>query len=192
MKDSINFTDCVEKFRQYVTETEPNKYFPDSIPCKFSDIEIESGKSILGLDYSLAQIIIPVVVTLTVFLLGQFISWLKKKYERLNELESIKTTIEQWILLVKPSIQNQIDGCKSFAIVLKNSKNIHPETLKFSPMLIDKLKQFELRELIDTIIVNLKGDNEIKAKMVFNFISQVEFLSKMEDHIKNFIPILLS
>ncbi len=185
MKDSINFSDSVEKFLQYVTEKEPNKYFSDSITNNLSELEIESGKSILGLDYSLAQIIIPVVVTLSVFLIGQFISWLKKRYERLNELKSIKTTIEQWILLVKPSIQNQIDGCKSFAIVLKNSKNIHPESLKFSPMLIDKLKQFELRELIDTIIVNLEGDNEIKAKIVFNFVSQVEFLSKMEDHIKN-------
>jgi hypothetical protein len=140
---------------------------------------------ILGLDYSFGLIIIPVIVTLLVFLLGQFINWLKGKYERITELKSIKATIEYWILFVEPSVTSQINGCKKFIEDLKQSTNIQTERFQFSSMLVDKLQQIELKELIETIMLNLKGNEETKAKMIFNIISQVEFLVKIESHIQD-------
>lgn len=143
----------------------------------------ESSK-ILGMDYNFARIMIPVLVTLLVFLLGQFIGWLKGKYERKNELDSIKVTIHNWLIMIEPSIQQQITGCNNFVTALQSSTNIHPERFQFSPMLVDKLQQIELKQLIETMVVNLEGEEETKAKMIFNFVSQVEFLAKMETHIR--------
>jgi hypothetical protein len=138
---------------------------------------------VLGMDYDFAKIFIPVAVTLIVFLTGQFINWIKGKYERLTELKSIKATIEHWILFVEPSVKSQITGCKEFITDVKKSNNIQPERFQFSSMLVDKLQQIELKELIETIMINLKGDEEIKAKMIFNIVSQVEFLVKIESQI---------
>lgn len=150
-----------------------------------SENVLKSEKSkILGMDYGFAQIMIPVLVTLLVFLLGQFIGWLKGKYERKNELDSIKVTIHNWLTMIEPSIQKQIDGCNNFFQALNNSTSIHPEKFQFSPMLVDKLQQIELKQLIETMVVNLQGEEATKAKMIFNFVSQVEFLAKMEPHIR--------
>jgi len=145
--------------------------------------KVVDKKTIWGIDYDFATILIPVIVTLFVFLMGQFISWIKSKSERRNELKSIKTTIEQWIILIKPTIETQINGLNEFAEALKNTEEIHPERFKTSSMLVSKLQQLGLRDLIDTIMVNLKGKEEEKAKLLFNIVSQVEFLSKIESHL---------
>ncbi|MCU4158425.1 hypothetical protein J1N10_20805 [Carboxylicivirga sp. A043] len=145
----------------------------------------ETNNKILGLDYSFARIIIPVLVTLLVFLLGQLINWFKGKLERITEMKSIKATIEHWILFVEPTINSQIDGCNKFVKALNESTNLQTERFEFSSMLVDKLQQIELRELIETIMLNLKGEEKTKAKMIFNIISQVEFLVKIEAHIQN-------
>lgn len=144
----------------------------------------ESTKNMLGVDYEFARIIIPVLVTLVVFILGQFISWVKTKNERINELKSIKATLEYWILFVEPTIISQIKGCNDFVGDLLKSNNIQPERLQISPMLVDKLQQIELRDLIETIMLNLKGDEKTKARIIFNIVSQVEFLVKIEIFIK--------
>jgi len=152
--------------------------------AKSENVSQSESSKILGMDYNFARIMIPVLVTLLVFLLGQFIGWLKGKYERKNELDSIKVTIHNWLIMIEPSIQQQITGCNNFVLALQSSTNIHPERFQFSPMLVDKLQQIELKQLIETMVVNLEGEEETKAKMIFNFVSQVEFLAKMETHIR--------
>jgi len=146
-------------------------------------LEADDNK-ILGLDYRLARILIPVLVTLLVFLLGLLINWIKSKYERITELKSIKATIEHWILFVEPTVTSQINGCNDFVKKLEESNNLQTERIEFTSMLVDKLQQIELKELIETIMLNLKGNEEKKAKMIFNIISQVEFLVKIESHIQ--------
>lgn len=41
---------------------------------------------IFGMPLNLARVFIPVIVTLLVFALGQFLIWLKSKYEKQNEV----------------------------------------------------------------------------------------------------------
>jgi hypothetical protein len=135
-------------------------------------------------NYSFLHFLLPILVSLFIFISGQFIGWLKGKYERKNELDSIKATIHNWLIMIEPSINAQILGCNNFVKHLGVSTNIHPETFQFSPLLVDKLQQIDLKQLTETMVVNLKGEEETKAKMIFIFVSQIEFLAKMEVHIR--------
>lgn len=186
MIDSITENNIIDTSKTAVSEGSSLLKESSILDSSIVD-DIVNIKTIWGIEYDFARILIPVIVTLIVFLTGQFISWVKSKYERRNELKSIKTTIEQWIILIKPTITTQIAGLNEFSKTLKNTEDIHPERFKTSSMLVNKLQQLELRDLIDTIMVNLNGDEEEKAKLLFNIVSQVEFLSKIENHlIKNY------
>lgn len=143
------------------------------------------SNEILGLDYEFAKIVIPVIVTLSVFLFGQLISWFKSKFEKVSELKSIKSTIENWIQFIEPTINSQIKGSNDFILKLEKSNELHPERYPIVSLLVDKLQQIKLQSLIDTIVLNLRGAENNKAQIVFSLVSQIEFLVKTEQKIKD-------
>jgi hypothetical protein len=180
---SINDSDSISSIKNAIIQI-AHLDSTNTVSNSINTVAVTKDK-LLGIDSDLAKILIPVAVTLTVFLIGQFISWLKTKKERLSELNSVKVTLEYWITAVEPSITTQKTGCMNFVNALGSSTDISPEKYQFTPMLVNKLQQIGLKELIETIMVNLKGDENKKAKIVFNIISQVEFLTQMEVQIKS-------
>lgn len=145
------------------------------------NVDVEKiEKTFLNLPLELANILIPVLITIFLFFIGYLLNWLIQKSERKRELESIKTTITNWIDLIDLPIQTQISSCKTFAENLRNSIDLQPESLDLSQLHASKLKEFGLKELIETFITNLKGTESQKSKDLFNIVSQIEFLSSIE------------
>lgn len=139
--------------------------------------------SFFGMSTGIARIVIPTIVTLFVFTLGQIISWISNKRERRNNLSMLKSVIEIWVESVKGSVDLNIKGINDFGDELANSKELHPATLQFTPMLVDKLKELKLTEFQDVIHnIDLKED---KGKMIYNIVSQIEFLSEIMKYIED-------
>jgi hypothetical protein len=51
-------------------------------------------------------------------------------------------------------------------------------------MLANKILSIQLKDQIDTIILNHKGKNDAKSKCLFNIISQIEFINKVEKELR--------
>lgn len=147
-----------------------------------------SGKSvdnlILGMPEGLARILIPVVVTITIFFLGHFISWLKSKFERKKEVDSYKNLISKWVELIQKAIEAQTHSCSEFANSLDKSVDMTPLRFSANKLLADKIDSLPLDKLINAFAVNTTGDNDKNYKMTFNLVSQFNFLKHVEQVIE--------
>src|SRR5690606_25231573 len=101
-----------------------HKSLQDSISAlKMQNLESASDSQIFGMPLGLARIFIPVIVTLLVFALGQFLVWLKSKYEKKNEVTSYRELILGWVDLIEQSVTQQVNACNDFSTRLQNSED---------------------------------------------------------------------
>lgn len=134
----------------------------------------------LGLSQDNAKILIPVIVTLSIFILGIIVNTIIKKYERKSFLYSIKSVLITWIKLLEIPIKQQSESCREFNKRLQESNEMQPERFHFNNMLANKILSIQIKDQIDTVIINHQGKNEDKSKCLFNIISQIEFIDKIE------------
>ncbi|MCJ8290002.1 MAG: hypothetical protein HRT58_10090 [Crocinitomicaceae bacterium] len=150
-------------------------------------LESASETEILGLPLGLARIFIPVIVTLLVFALGQFLVWLKSKYEKQNEVASYRELILGWVNLIEQSVTQQVTSCNDFSIRLRDSEDIHPELFQYNKMFANKVDDFSVDVFVNTFVTNSKGvDSESendKQKWCFNLISEFNYLKNIEEQI---------
>lgn len=155
------------------------------VPSKLDETQIEA--LILGMPEGLARILIPVTVTITIFFLGHFVSWLKGKFDRKKEVESYKNLISKWIELIKKAVDTQITSCNEFAQSLEKSEDMTPIRFSANKLLADKIDSLPLEKLINAFSVNTTGDKDENYKKTFNLVSQFNFLRHVEQLIeKNF------
>jgi hypothetical protein len=133
-------------------------------------------EKILGLSPEYARILIPVIVTLSVFILGILINYTLKKFERKSFLKSHKVLLIIWSRLLSAPINQQVKSCKDFAKRLQESDEMQPERIQFNAVLTNKLLSMGLRDFIDTIILNHRGKKDENSERLYSIISQMEFL----------------
>ena len=135
---------------------------------------------IMGIPEGFARILIPIAVTVLIFFLGHFISWLKGKYERKKEVSSYKNLISKWIELISKSIEAQITSCDQFAENLEKSEDMSPTRFSANKLLAEKINSLPLEKLINAFSVNTTGDKDKNYKMTFNLVSQFNYLTNVE------------
>ena len=57
---------------------------------------------------------------------------------------------------------------------------MQPESISLNQLHASKLKELNLKQLIETFVTNLKGSEPQKSKDLFNLVSQIEYFSKTE------------
>ena len=160
----------------------------DSIEHPIEHIKSEltnfDSDQIMGVPVSLIGVFIAVFIPLLIFAIGVFISWCKKKKEKKERVKSKISTITNWIQLMKKSIDLQLESNRNFSKEMRNSTIIHPAPISFYNLLADKLQEISLSEYSEYLVENIKGDSTEKNKDLFNIISQIEFLKKIEIRIQ--------
>ncbi|MFA8299745.1 MAG: hypothetical protein ACEPOV_06265 [Hyphomicrobiales bacterium] len=132
---------------------------------------------ILGMSATTARIIIPSLITILVFFFSQVVIKISSKTQRKKELESIKFTIEQRLIHTEEPLQYYIDGLIQFKNALNKTQYLDPEVLRLNKVHIDKLQEFRLNELTNTLILNIKGKREINAYYVSKLIESIGYIS---------------
>jgi hypothetical protein len=159
----------------------------DTTQIKSNLFDDPAESLILGMPEGFARILIPVVVTITIFFLGHFVSWLKGKYERREEVESYKNLISKWIELIKKAVESQVSSCNEFSDLLEKSEDMTPMHFSANKLLAEKIDSLPLVKLINAFSVNTTGDSNKNYKMTFNLVSQFNYLRHVEELIeKNF------
>lgn len=192
MSDSLKIIELTKKIesQQFVNDSilMTHKSLQDSISAfKIQNLESASDSQIFGMPLGLARIFIPVIVTLLVFALGQFLVWLKSKYEKRNEVTSYRELILGWVDLIEQSVTQQVNACNDFSTRLQNSEDIHPELFQYNKMLANKVDDFSVDVFVNTFVTNSEGIDEEsesqKQKWCFNLISQFNYLKNIEEQI---------
>lgn len=137
-------------------------------------------ETFLCLPLELAKILIPVLVTISLFFLGHVIGWIKLKYEKFKETKEYREMILEWINLVEKPIKTQIVSCKKFAEQVGSSQDLQPEVLEYNNFIIEKIETIPVERYIKTFVINTKGDKKEKYKQIYNLISQFDYLKKVQ------------
>lgn len=180
------FSDSLNKVNDSITKA--NLLLQNSIDSlNQQGIKALSETDVFGMPLDFARIFIPVIVTLLVFALGQFLVWLKGKYEKKNEVSSYNDLILGWVNLIEQSVKQQVISCKDFSTRLDGSKDIHPELFEYNKMLANKVDDFSVNVFVNTFVTNCKGidkqSESEKQKWCFNLISQFNYLKNIEEQI---------
>jgi hypothetical protein len=152
---------------------------------KIPNTGIIDNNQLFGLSTDLARILIPVLVTIIIFILGILVNYLLKKIERKSYMKSIKSVLIIWSRLLKNSIMQQSNNCREFNNRLQKSSEMQPERFQFNVILTNKILALELRDQIDTVILNQRGDQDEKAKCLFNMTAQLEFLNLYQPELRS-------
>jgi len=140
-----------------------------------------SENLIFGMPPELASILIPTIISLLVFSLGLFIQWRGKKNDRLQVLKSYKTIIVEWTKLTEDTISTQNLLYQKFAQDLKQQENISPISFIREPFLIDRLNELNLKEFVDLIVINHKGDKTTNTLTLLGIVSHIQKLTNLEN-----------
>lgn len=187
VNDSINAV-LVNHIKSLDSIAKVNLSLQDSITSLNKQETTDSLETeILGMPLGLARIFIPVLVTLIVFALGQFLIWLKGKYEKQNEVTSYRDLILGWVSLIEQSVTQQVTSCEDFSTRLQASEDIHPELFQYNKMLANKVDDFSVDIFVNTFVTNSqvtdKENESEKQKWCFNLISQFHYLKNIEEQI---------
>lgn len=156
-----------------------NTHLHDTIQVVYPQVE-----KIWGLTPSWGAVIIPTTVTIIVFVLGQFLSHLSKKKEKIKETITFRETLFEWINLVQQPVIKQIELLRKFSDAVKTNKNLQNERLVFSRNMVGKIEIVTAENIMKYLLFNSsKPKIDKRAENAFNMISQIDFLKSLETEI---------
>ncbi|MDR3705654.1 MAG: hypothetical protein P4L28_07100 [Paludibacteraceae bacterium] len=142
-----------------------------------------SSQTIWWMRPELAQIIIPTVITILVFVLTQVLIWRTRKITLKRETKNYKSVIFSAVDFVTGLVENQIKSCRSFAKNLQESEKILPERLGLVNMLADKVDEINIERFINTFMTNTTKSKD-NSQHTYSIVAQFNYLKSMEIVIK--------
>ena len=162
-------------------------YLQDSLNVQLQDtvqVAYPQVEKIWGQTPSWGAVIIPTTVTIIVFVLGQFLSHLSKKEEKIKETITFRKTLFEWINLVQQPVIKQIELLRDFSDAVKTNKNLQNERLAFSRNMVGKIEIVTAENIMKYLLFNSsKPKIDKRAENAFNMISQIDFLKSLETEI---------
>ncbi len=141
----------------------------------------------LGMSDEVASVLIPTISSILVFVLGWVITVLYNSSQKRKGIISYRNAVFEWTKLVIDAVQSQKQSLKSLSERLNAAQSIYPERDEVSRSRSDKLKTLSAEQAISVFIENSRNKRKLddkRTKHSFNLISQYDFLSSIEDSVK--------
>lgn len=149
-------------------------------------LEAQTTSWILGLGDKGASVIIPTFTSLLVFALGWIITVFYNSISKRRGIKLYRKAVLEWSAMVINATRKQIRSLNKLSKTLATTKSILPEAFGFSRSSSDKLKDLSVEKVFSVFIENCKFEGEDKrGECSYNLISQYDFLSSVENIVKN-------
>lgn len=157
-----------------------------SILKEIFDLQLQqNNETLIGMSLPIASIIVPTAMTLLVFGIGLLLDKIIKQKRKKNEIISLKETFNVFINEAKTNVNAQIESIRKLTEILQKSSDFVPPPMDFYIIGLDRLKEFNLKELVQSFVINQKGDQEESKKILFSVVQELAYLSKVTDIIKD-------
>jgi len=160
-----------------------------TLNCADSNAHIINKNDFIGIPMEIAKFLVPSLLTLFLFFIGQIFSWYKSKSERKNELKSIKDSVEIWIDMTKSTILLQIQTNRKFINLLRKTDEITAQPIGFNNILMDKLNDYKFNQYVETFVLNCSEKQDTKVKCLFNLIDGIDYFRDYEMELRNIYKI---
>lgn len=155
-------------------------HLQDAIQVAQPEVEKLWGMSIEG-----GAVILPMVVSIAVFVFGVLIDRCLKANDEKNETIAFRDALFGWIDLVKEPVEKQVECLQVFSKAIKENRTLQNERLEFSRNMVDKIDMATAENVIKYLMFNSsKPKKDRRAVNSFNLISQIDYLKSLEMEIR--------
>jgi len=130
------------------------------------------------------QLLLPIAITLLVVFVEK---WVTLYYERKDDREARKRYREfvlDWIEKISPIEKVFCQSVHDLAGTIKTSDNMQPVPYAMPLTLHDKLKDISVEQMTNAFLRDFKEDKDKRYANMYNIISNLEFLSKISNGVK--------
>jgi hypothetical protein len=132
----------------------------------------------------IAQFLVPALISFIIFGLGLFFDKLIKQKRKKNEIKSLKQTFDIFISESKKNVMYQIKSIRKFTYALQTSTSLDPPPLDINIIGIERLEEFNIKELVQSFVINQKCESEESKKILYTIIEKITYLSNVSEIIK--------
>ncbi len=137
----------------------------------------------LGIPLEIMRILIPTMVSISIFIFGFLINGIIKKSNKRRILKSQLKALITWGELMKTPILKQISHNRQCRYLLHNRNEFHPETLSIIANPASKINEFHIKDLFDTIVINTHKSMPDSSEILYKYIANMEYLARVENEI---------
>lgn len=130
------------------------------------------------------QLLLPVAFTLFVVFLDK---WVTRCYARKDEKEAHKRyreTVLDWIVRMEPIERVFSESVNNLSTAIGQSDDMQPLAYAMPLTLHDKLNDMTVMKMTDAFLMDYKEDRDKRYAHMYNIISNMEFLSKITDSVR--------
>lgn len=144
--------------------------------------------TICGMDKDTAAIVLPIATSILIFLGGGLGKVLYDFISKHKEINTSRNIVFRWSGMTANATKRQIASLRELSQRISESVVLLPEALSFSGNMADKLRDVSADYMTSLFVTNSKpncGADDMREKYAFNIVSQYDFLTAIQQEIRN-------
>lgn len=144
--------------------------------------------TICGMDNEVAAVVLPIATSILIFLGGGLANVFSDNIKRRKDIKSAMDVVIRWSGMTINSAKKQISSLTGLSKSISETKELSPKALKFQRNMADKLQYVSAERMTSLFVTNTKpkyGKKDEREKYAFNIVSQYDFLTAIQDEIRN-------
>lgn len=130
------------------------------------------------------QLLLPIAITLLVVFVEKWVSrWFEKKDAK-QARKKFRETVLDWIANIQPIEKKFNQSIRDLSAKIKASDSIQPVAYAMPITVPDKLNELTVEKMTDAFLTDFEDDKDKRYKHLYNILSDLEFLSKISNGVK--------
>ena len=130
------------------------------------------------------QLLLPIAITLLVVFVEK---WVSRGFEQKDEKRARKKfreTVLDWIAIIQPIEKRFYQSIRDLSDEINASSDMQPIAYAMPLTVPDKLNELTVEKMTDAFLTDFEDDKDKRYEHLYNIISDLEFLSKISNGVK--------
>lgn len=144
--------------------------------------------TICGMDNDTAAIILPIAISILIFLGGSLAKVFSDNIKRRKDIKSARDIVFRWSLMAIDATNKQISSLVDLSKNIRGTTELLPKALPFSRNMADKLQDVSAERMTSLFVTNSRPKckkKDMREKFAFNIVSTYDFLIAIQDDIRD-------
>lgn len=130
------------------------------------------------------QLMLPIAITLFVVFVEKCVSRRFEKKDAKQARKKFRETVLDWTANIQPIEKRFNQSIRDLSATIKVSDDMQPVAYAMPLTVPDKLNELTVEKMTDAFLTDFENDKDMRYKHLYNIISDLEFLSKISNGVK--------
>lgn len=130
------------------------------------------------------QLLLPIAITLLVVFVEKWVSRGFEKKDAKQARKKFRETVLDWTAKIQPVEKRFYQSIRDLSAAIKSSDDMQPVAYAMPLTVPEKLNELTVEKMTDAFLTDFEDDKDMRYKHLYNIISDLEFLSKISNSVK--------